>query len=108
MSCFCTLEAPNDVGKCRVGRSSAHCIATFVALSFTFGITISVFALILEELSLKRFSRAGDLVTLGAVAVLENFGYRQLNNFWRLRGTWQYLRGSQQWGEMKRKGFGGT
>jgi len=91
-----------------LGLLSVDYFLAFLALSFTFGITISVFALILEELSLKRFSRAGDLVTLGAVAVLENFGYRQLNNFWRLRGTWQYLRGSQQWGEMKRKGFGGT
>ena len=91
-----------------LGLLSVDYFLAFLALSFTFGITISVFALILEELSLKRFSRAGDLVILGAVAVLENFGYRQLNNFWRLRGTWQYLRGSQQWGEMKRKGFGGT
>ena len=24
-------------------------------------------------------------------AVLENFGYRQINNFWRVEGYWQYL-----------------
>jgi hypothetical protein len=37
--------------------------------------------------------------------VSENFGYRQLNNLWRIRGWWQFLRKRQGWGEMTRKGF---
>jgi cellulose synthase/poly-beta-1,6-N-acetylglucosamine synthase-like glycosyltransferase len=78
----------------------------FLAISFTFGVVISVGGLALEESGLHRFPRARDLVLLTAVAVLENFGYRQLNNFWRLHGLWQYLRGSGSWGAMSRKGFG--
>ena len=77
----------------------------FLAVSFAFGVVISVGALALEESELRRFPRARDLVLLTAVAVLENFGYRQLNNLWRLRGVWQYLRRSQSWGTMTRKGF---
>lgn len=89
-----------------LGLLSVEYLLAFLAVSFTFGVVISVGALALEESSLQRFPRARDLVLLTVAAVLENFGYRQINNFWRLRGTWQYLRRSQSWGAMTRKGFG--
>ena len=57
---------------------------------------------------LRRFPKARDLAILTAVAVAENFGYRQLANFWRLRGWWQFLRKQQGWGTMTRKGFAKT
>ena len=87
------------------GVLSTDYLLAFLAVSFTFGVVISVGALALEESELRRFPRARDLVLLTSVAVLENFGYRQLNNLWRLRGVWQYLRRSQSWGTMTRKGF---
>lgn len=90
------------------GLLSTEYLLAFVAVSFTFGVVISVGALALEESELRRFPRARDLVLLTVMAVLENFGYRQLNNFWRLRGIWQYLRRSQSWGTMTRKGFGAS
>lgn len=76
-----------------------------LAVSFGFGIAISVGALALEEAELRRFPNARTLLLLMAAAVVENFGYRQINNFWRLRGTWQFLTGAQSWGAMTRKGF---
>lgn len=88
------------------GLLSVEYLLAFVAMSFTFGVVISVGSLALEESELRRFPRARDLVLLTLVAVLENFGYRQLNTFWRLRGVWQYVRRSQSWGTMTRKGFG--
>ena len=54
-------------------------------------------------LSVSRVFFFGLLLTV--VAILENFGYRQLNNFWRILGTWQFLKGSESWGDMTRKGF---
>jgi cellulose synthase/poly-beta-1,6-N-acetylglucosamine synthase-like glycosyltransferase len=80
----------------------------FLAITFTFGIFVSVATLILEEAELRRFPNARDLAILTAVAVAENFGYRQLANFWRLRGWWQFLRKQQGWGTMTRKGFAKT
>lgn len=91
-----------------LGLLSLDYLLGFVAVSFAFGVVVSVGSLALEETELRRFPRARDLVVLTAAAVLENFGYRQLNNFWRLRGVWQYLRRSQSWGTMTRKGFGRT
>ena len=91
-----------------LGLLSIEYLLAFLAVSFTFGVVVSVGALALEESELRRFPRARHLVLLTIVAVLENFGYRQLNNLWRLRGVWQYLRRSQSWGTMTRKGFGGA
>lgn len=77
----------------------------FLAVSFTFGVVVSIGALALEESELRRFPKARDLLILTGMAVVENFGHGQVNNIWRLRGVWQYLRKSQSWGSMTRKGF---
>jgi cellulose synthase/poly-beta-1,6-N-acetylglucosamine synthase-like glycosyltransferase len=88
-----------------LGALSLDYLLAFIAVTFTFGIALSVGALALEETELHRFPRARDLVVLTGAAILENLGYRQLNQLWRLRGTLQWLRGVQGWGEMTRKGF---
>jgi cellulose synthase/poly-beta-1,6-N-acetylglucosamine synthase-like glycosyltransferase len=80
-------------------------LLAFTALVFVYGVFISVMSLILEEVELRRFPRARDLVILTLAAVLENFGYRQINNYWRIKGMWQYARGGTGWGQMTRKGF---
>ncbi|MGN3973630.1 glycosyltransferase family 2 protein [Tsuneonella sp. SYSU-LHT278] len=80
-------------------------LLAFLSVTFTFGIFVSVATLVLEEIQLRRFPRVRAIPILAAVAVLENFGYRQLSNFWRLQGWWQFLRRQQGWGTMTRKGF---
>jgi cellulose synthase/poly-beta-1,6-N-acetylglucosamine synthase-like glycosyltransferase len=87
------------------GVLSSDYLLAFIAVTFAFGVALSVGALALEESELHRFPRARDLVVLTGAAILENFGYRQLNQLWRLRGTLDWLRGTQSWGEMTRKGF---
>ena len=91
-----------------MGLLSFEHLLAFLAVSFAFGVAISVGSLALEEAELRLFPRVRDLVILTLAAVVENFGYRQLNNLWRLQGTWQFLRGSHSWGTMTRKGFGVT
>ncbi|QSF54449.1 glycosyltransferase family 2 protein [Brevundimonas fontaquae] len=88
-----------------LGLLSVEYLLAFLAVSFTFGVVISVGALALEESELRRFPKVRHLVILAIVAVVENFGYRQINNLWRLHGTWQFLRKTQSWGAMTRKGF---
>jgi cellulose synthase/poly-beta-1,6-N-acetylglucosamine synthase-like glycosyltransferase len=73
-------------------------LLAFAALTIAFGIFLSVGSLILEEIELRRFPRARDIVLLAVVAVLENFGYRQINNLWRLQGVIQYAKGTKGWG----------
>lgn len=77
----------------------------FLLLSIGMGVFLSISALLLEELSFHRYRRWGEMVTLIAYAVFENFGYRQLTLYWRLRGTIDFLRKKKAWGEQRRAGF---
>lgn len=70
-----------------------------------YGTLISLTAVVLEELSFRRYLRVGDLLTLVLYGFLENFGYRQLTSWWRLQGIVDFLRGRQTWGTMPRRGF---
>jgi cellulose synthase/poly-beta-1,6-N-acetylglucosamine synthase-like glycosyltransferase len=87
------------------GLLSFDYFLAYLAVTFAFGIAISTGSLVLEELELRRFPRARELSVLLGAAILENFGYRQINNYWRVKGLWQYLRGRQDWGQMTRLGF---
>ena len=78
-------------------------ILAFTAIFIVFGVFFSVSALILEEAELRRTPNARDLARLGAAAIFENFGYRQLNSIWRLQGFWQFIRGNHAWGDMPRR-----
>lgn len=77
----------------------------YVALLFCYGAFISVWCLFLDEITSRDKLRARDLLLLMFAAVLENFGYRQLNGLWRIEGTWQFFRKQQGWGKMTRTGF---
>jgi cellulose synthase/poly-beta-1,6-N-acetylglucosamine synthase-like glycosyltransferase len=80
-------------------------VLAFLGLTFSFGVLISVGSLALEEKELRRYADAKSIMILCFAAIAENFGYRQINNFWRLRGWVQFLRGKKDWGGMERKGF---
>ena len=77
-------------------------------VSVVYGALISMAAVILEEVSFRRYPRLLDLLLLAMYAVLENFGYRQLALWWRLRGSVDFFRGRGEWGTMVRRGFAGT
>ena len=70
-----------------------------------FGVLVSLGAVLLEGMELRRYPKPRHLLVLTLAAILENFGYRQLNNLWRVWGTWQHVRKRRDWGEMKRLGF---
>jgi cellulose synthase/poly-beta-1,6-N-acetylglucosamine synthase-like glycosyltransferase len=83
-------------------------LAAFAALVFGLGTFTSIASLLLAEFQLRPYPARGDLAKLGSAAILENFGYRQLHNFWRVRGWWHYLTSQNSWGEMPRLGFQST
>jgi cellulose synthase/poly-beta-1,6-N-acetylglucosamine synthase-like glycosyltransferase len=88
-----------------LGELSPLFAILFFSLACGIGILLSMLALMLEELSFRRYGRARDRVLLVVWAILENLGYRQLTVVWRLRGIASYLRGKRSWGKMSRKGF---
>jgi cellulose synthase/poly-beta-1,6-N-acetylglucosamine synthase-like glycosyltransferase len=78
---------------------------SYMGLLFLFGVFVSVGSLYLEEAASRERTSPRDLLILTAAACLENFGYRQLNSFWRLEAWWQFLRKKKTWGNMVRSGF---
>jgi len=79
-------------------------VAYFIA-AVGLGTLLSVSAVFLEELRLRRYPRWNDIVKLSLYGILENFGYRQLNSVWRALAIVSFLRNNQSWGAMERRGF---
>lgn len=79
----------------------------FIFASIGLGLLLSISSLLLEEMSFHLYEEPKHIPGLLLAAVLENFGFRQLNSIWRVMGLIYWLSGRRQdWGEMKRKGKG--
>ncbi|HQO35628.1 MAG TPA: glycosyltransferase [bacterium] len=88
-----------------LGSPTAVYIVAFLLVAFVLGVALSLAAVGLEEISFRRYPRTSDLIGLFLLAILENFGYRQLNTYWRIRAVFSKIRGVKGWGKMERKGF---
>ncbi len=91
-----------------LGLISASIAATFFCLATLYMVLISALAVLLEDLVFRRYPRTLDLGRLLIGAVLENFGFRQLTVWWRVRAFWEYWRGDLSWGVMERRGVGAS
>ncbi|MCF7740836.1 MAG: glycosyltransferase [Candidatus Marinimicrobia bacterium] len=90
-----------------LGKVAGIYTVLLLMVAFVFGITLSIVSIGLEEMTFRRFSNLGDLAKLYLLAILENFGFRQMTAYWRIKGILAAIRGTNSgWGEMKRKGFG--
>lgn len=87
------------------GRVDWLLVIAFLAVAVVLGGVLSLSAVALEELSFRRYPRLRDLFKLFGLAALENLGYRQLNTWWRVKGTYSALRRVEGWGKMTRVGF---
>jgi cellulose synthase/poly-beta-1,6-N-acetylglucosamine synthase-like glycosyltransferase len=87
------------------GLLSTSFLVAFLVLSLLLGILISVAALALEEVGFRRHPRAQEVARMLAYALVENLGYRQLTNVWRLLAFVDLVRGNRSWGAQVRKGF---
>jgi cellulose synthase/poly-beta-1,6-N-acetylglucosamine synthase-like glycosyltransferase len=88
-----------------VGALSVSFFLGFLAISILLGVLLSVAAIMLEEYAARRHERASDISRMVLYALLENFGYRQLNGYWRVRGIIDLARRRTAWGEMNRRGL---
>ena len=89
----------------------------FLLASLGYGMLVNVFAVLVGawrfrfgladrlQRGLLPFNRRRDVLTLLLYAVMENFGYRQLTLYWRLRGLWDAWRGKTGWEKFARVGF---
>jgi cellulose synthase/poly-beta-1,6-N-acetylglucosamine synthase-like glycosyltransferase len=86
-----------------MGLLSPETALLFLALALTLGVLLSSSAVMLEELSFHQYPRTRDILRLYAVAITENFGYRQLTVAWRVQGLFRWLFGRQhKWEQIAR------
>jgi cellulose synthase/poly-beta-1,6-N-acetylglucosamine synthase-like glycosyltransferase len=77
--------------------------ATFLVLALSLGMLMSTCAIMLEEFSFPMYRKSSELALLYAAALFENFGYRQLTVWWRLKGFFRWLtRRRHKWGTITR------
>jgi hypothetical protein len=63
-----------------------------------------VIGVFLGELTYRRYPKWRHLFKLLSYGVLENFGYRQINSFWRFQAIFNYLFGKRKWEHVEDKG----
>jgi len=80
-----------------LGMIPSRLLLVFILLGFVYGGFLSVGAVLLEELTYRRYPRLKDLVTLLIFALFENLGYRQLVLYYRFQGVLKFLAGSRRW-----------
>ncbi len=69
----------------------------FVLLGLLYGGFLSVGAVLLEELTYRRYPGFRDLLTLLLFALIENLGYRQMVLYYRFQGMVRFLTGFGEW-----------
>ncbi len=88
-----------------LGLLSPQAFFAFLFASIGLGVLLSVNAMMLEEISFHLYPRPRQQLKLFLVAVLENFGYRQLTSLFRVIGLVRWvvkLRRRSRWGHMRR------
>ena len=69
--------------------------AIFLGLAIGLGVLLSTSAIMLEEISFRMYPRFRQLMLLYLIAIVENFGFRQLTAIWRFQGLIRWLRGGK-------------
>lgn len=90
-----------------LGLLSRQFFLLFLIFGYAFSTLISIGAVLLEEMTYRRYSNWREVGRLLFFCLFEHFPYRQMTMIWRLQGIWEYMRGNVHWGEIKRKGTSG-
>jgi cellulose synthase/poly-beta-1,6-N-acetylglucosamine synthase-like glycosyltransferase len=77
----------------------------FIVASLVYGLVLSLLALVLEELSFRRYKEPGQLAKLVLAAVLDSVGLRQVQLWWRLVALITWRGRASVWASAPRKGF---
>jgi len=79
----------------------------FLIMAVAVGVFFSTVALLLEEITYRRYPRLKDLLTLLFYGVIENFGYRQLVAFWRTKAVIRFILPvrKKRWEHITKHGF---
>jgi cellulose synthase/poly-beta-1,6-N-acetylglucosamine synthase-like glycosyltransferase len=98
---------PIVIASAAIGAVSLAFLLAFFIVSVLLGVLLSVSALALEEFNFRRHEHSHEAARLLYFAVLENLGFRQLLDLWRVLAIGDLMAGRRRhWGTMQRRGLG--
>ncbi len=84
------------------GALNIAAMVMLLLIAFAAGLTNSMLAMLIDE-SFGHMNSARDTRRLVTAALVENFGFRQLTVFWRIRALFGG-KATKKWGNMERRG----
>ena len=79
----------------------------FAGLAVLYGGFLSVGSVLLSEITYRRYPSLSNLFRLVIYGILENFGYRQINAWWKVQGILQFFLNNEKktWERGEKLGF---
>ena len=77
----------------------------FLMVAIFYGVFLSIAAVLLEEISFRRYPRWEDLARLTWYSIWENLGFRQLLSLFKVKAFFDFIGRRRRWGEMGHRGF---
>lgn len=93
------------IGAAVLGYLNWQYCGTMIAVSVLLGSATTLLSVLLSDATSRQYMRGRDLALLVVVAIVESFGYRQINSLWGCVGTVQAMTGKGGWGSIKRQAF---
>ncbi len=88
-----------------LGIVDLHFMLSFFLVAVLYGTILSVGALLMEENTFRKYPRISQILKLFFYAVLDNFGYRQLNTIYKVEAMLGYRKNKSSWGSIQRRTF---
>ncbi len=103
------LMSADTLGLTHLQLVNQDVVWVLLATSLLYAVVLTLSALVIEELSFRRYRGLRDLAIAVWASLEENIGYRQVNAWWRMGGSLEAWRGTKHdWGDMQRRGLGKT
>ncbi len=80
-------------------------VLIFLTAAVLLGVLLSTSALLMEELYYRSYPSLRDMAILFIFAIMENFFYRQLHTWWRIKGLFDFFFKKRAWGTLDRHSF---
>jgi cellulose synthase/poly-beta-1,6-N-acetylglucosamine synthase-like glycosyltransferase len=87
------------------GAIQSDWVLAFLFVAFFCGAVLSLIGVLLGEMTPKAYPKVRHWIALILFAFLENFGYRQMTSYLRLRGLLDFVFKAGNWGRMERQGI---
>lgn len=88
-----------------MGRVDWLFFLSMLSAVYFFSFFISMFSLLMEEMSFFKYTQKRDILKMIWIAMIEPFWFHPRVVWWSIQGNLDIIKGKKSWGEMTREGF---